>query len=93
MNKKIKRVIHHYHVFSVITILFDEIIRELVHTGHIKIHNFGTLALNTLKPRKYYNVIHQQVMESKGHRILRFTLAPLVRKKIVAHLDPSFKDD
>lgn len=93
VNKKIKRAIHHYHVFSVITILFDEIIKDLKSNIDVKIHNFGTLTLKTLGPRKYFDVNHQQVMESKGYKILRFILTNSIRKKIVGRLDRAVKDD
>jgi len=95
VNRKIKRIIHHYHVFSVITILFDEIILDLLKGNRIKIFNFGTLTLKRLKPRRYFDVRFQKVMQAKGHKILRFTLAPAFRKKLVDHLDldKTLKDD
>lgn len=93
VNRKIKRIIHHYHVFSILTILFDEMVKDLKRGKSIRIFNFGKLELKSLKPRKYFDVRHQKVMQSKGNRILRFTLAPSVRKKIVDHLDTTPKDD
>ena len=95
VNRKINRLVHHYHVFSVITILFDEMIADLVKGKQIKIKNFGTLTLKWLRPRKYFDVRFQQVMQAKAHRILRFTLAPKFRKKLVEHLDldKTLKDD
>jgi nucleoid DNA-binding protein len=95
INRKINRIIHHYHVFSVITILFDEMLKDLIRGKSIKISNFGTLSLKQMKPRKYFDVRFQQVMQSKGHKILRFKLAAPFRKKLVDHLDldKTFKDD
>lgn len=87
VNRKIKRIIHHYHVFSVLSILFDEMIADLLRGKKIKIFNFGTLTLKQLKPRGYFDVRFQRVMRSKGYKILRFTLAPAFRKKLVDHLD------
>jgi nucleoid DNA-binding protein len=87
VNKKIKHIIHHHHVFSVLTILFDEIIKDLKRGKDIRIVNFGTFKLKDLKPRRYFDVVHQRIMLSEGHRILRFILAPLIRKKLVRHLD------
>jgi len=89
----IHRTIHHYHVFSVISILFDEILIELKNKGQLKINNLGILTLKKMKPRSYFNIIEQKVMRAEGNRILRFTLAPLIRKKIVSHLDISGKGD
>ncbi len=95
VNQKIKRIIHHYHVISVITILFDEMLVDLIAGKKIKVFNFGTLSLKQLNPRKYFDVRFQRVMQANGHRIMRFTLAPAFRKKLVDHLDldKTLKDD
>lgn len=93
VNKKINRAIHHYHVLSVITLLFDEILLDLKRNVDLKIFNLGTLTLKTLKPRRYFDVTQQQVMLGKSHRILRFNLSPRLRKKLIRHLDWTPKDD
>lgn len=95
VNKKIKRAIHHLHVMSVIAILFDEMLVDLLDGKTIKIHNFGKLSLKQLNPRKYFDVRFQKVMQADGHKILRFRLAPVIRKKLVQHLDldKTLKDD
>jgi nucleoid DNA-binding protein len=95
INKKINRIIHHYHVFSVITILFDEMLKDLVAGKDIKIFNFGVLSLRKMQPRRYHDVNQRRVVLSKGHRILRFTLSPQIRKKICDRLDldKTFRDD
>ena len=87
VNKKIRRLVHHYHVFSVMTILFEEMLKDLKSGKRIRIFNFGTLSLQKTKPRKYFDVRYQQVMQSSGHRILRFILAPTLSKKLRHHLD------
>lgn len=87
VNLKINRSIHHAHVYSVISILFDEMVRDLVNGKEIKIGNFGTLILKQMKPRKYHNVRHKQVMQSRGSKILRFSFALKIRKKICDFLD------
>jgi nucleoid DNA-binding protein len=87
VNRKIKRAIHHYHVFSVITILFEEMLIDLKNEKDIKVLNFGTLSLQKTKPRKYFDVRFQRVMQSEGHRILRFILAPVISKKLKKLLD------
>lgn len=87
VNKKTNRIIHHYHVFSVITILFDEIIKDLKSGKELNIFNFGILSLKEMKPRYYHNVKLRKVMLSRGYKILRFTLAPKLRKKLCLFLD------
>lgn len=91
VNIKINRIIHHYHVFSVITILFEEMLSELKQGKEIKIFNFGTLKLKDTKPRKYHDVRLHQVMLSTGHRILKFTLASPIRKRLCFYLDKGDK--
>lgn len=92
VNLKINRIIHHYHVFSVITILFEEIIKELKQGNEIKIHNLGSLALKDAKPRLYHNVVFNKMMMSKGNRILKFTLVNNIRKKLCSSLTKNKKD-
>ena len=87
VNKKINRFTHHYHVLSIITILFEEMLVDLKRGKEIRIHNFGTLELKQLKPRNHFDVIKQKVVLAEPHKIIRFTLAPLIKKKLVAHLD------
>lgn len=94
VNKKIKRSIHHYHVFSVITILFEEIIKDLKLGKDVKIFNFGTLSLKKLPPRKYHDINARQVKQASSHKILRFVLSNKLRNILRDHLDmeATFKD-
>lgn len=87
VNRKIKRLIHHYHVFSVISILFEEMIRDLKDGKEIKITNLGTLVLKDTPPRKYHDVRFRRMMESPGHRVMRLFLAKTIRKKLCDSLD------
>lgn len=87
VNRKIKRLIHHYHVFSVISILFDEMIKDLKSGKEIKIANFGTIVLKDTPPRKYHDVRFHKIMESPGHRVMRLFLAKPIRKKLCEFLD------
>lgn len=93
VNRKIKRLIHHYHVFSVISILFEEMIRDLREGKEIKIANLGTFTLKTMPPRRYHDVRLHKVMESPGHRVMRLFLAKSIRKKLCESLDTEFKDN
>lgn len=87
VNIKINRIINHYHVFAVITILFDEMIKDFKDGKEIKIFNFGTFSLNKTKPRRYYNVVFKKIMTSKGYHILRFKMSPQIRKKLCENLN------
>jgi len=94
VNKKINRLVNHLHVTSVIAILFEEMLIDLKNGKDIKIHNLGTLSLPKMKPRKYHDVRFNQVMYSEGRHVLRFTLAPVIHKKLrsLLDLDKTFKD-
>jgi nucleoid DNA-binding protein len=87
VNRKVKRLVHHYHVFSVISILFDEMLKDLKLGKQIKIANFGVLVLKDTLPRKYHDVRFHKVMMSPGHRVLRLFLAKPIRKKLCDELD------
>ena len=87
VNRKIQRVIYHYHVLSIITILFDEMLADLKKGKTIKITNFGSLSLKKMPPRKYHNVRYKRVMSSNGQNLLRLTLSPSLRKELCSHLN------
>ena len=87
VNRKIKRLIHHYHVFSVISILFEEMLRDLKSGKEIKVANLGTLILKDFPPRKYHDVRLHQIMISPGHRIMRLFLAKPIHRKLCQSLD------
>lgn len=95
VNLKIKRAIHHYHVFAVISILFEEMIKDLKQGKEINIFNLGSLELKETKPRLYHDVNKKQVVLSKKRKILKFKLARKLKKRLTRNLDidKTFKDD
>ena len=95
VNVKIKRIVHHYHVFSIISILFEEILKDLVSGKNIEIFNFGIFSLKENKPRLHYDISKKTFVVSKGRKVMRLALSPKVKKIICKHvdLDKTFKDD
>jgi nucleoid DNA-binding protein len=95
VNIKVNKAIHYYHVSAIIGILFDELIQDLKDDKIISIHNFCKLKLQKTNPRKYHDVTLNRVMISAGAKILKFTLASKIKKKICMELDidKTFKDD
>lgn len=95
VNKKIKKTIHYYHVFSIISILFEEIIKDLREEKELKVFNFGTLILQKTKPKKYHDVRYQKVMQAPAHKLMKFSLAKKIRNKLCNYLDidTTFKGD
>lgn len=87
VNRKIKRLIHHYHVSAVITILFEEMVKDLKQGKAIRVANLGTITLKPTKPRWYHNVRLRKMVLSPGYRVMRFVLAPTIHKKLIEFLD------
>lgn len=87
VNVKLKRLINFSHVFSIIIILFEEMIKDLVAGKELKIFNFGKLVLKKQNSKKYFDVRYQKVMECKGNKILKFNLAPKLKKKLYKNID------
>ncbi len=85
--KKIKKSIHHAHVMSVINILLDEVIKDLIVSKKIKIGNFGQFIFKKLQPRKHFNLRTQKYEMSKGNSIMRFELNKKLRKFLIKNLD------
>lgn len=95
VNNKINHSIHSAHVFSVISILFEEIINELVEGKELRIVNFGVIRLVDMKPRKYHDVVQRCVMHSDGNKMFHIKLSPKLKKKLCTNLDldKTFGDD
>jgi nucleoid DNA-binding protein len=87
VNKKINRIIHHYHVIAVISILFEEMIKDLKDGKKIKIANFGTFELKNMPARKYHDLWKKKTMLGKPTRLIKFTLFKKIIKKIREHID------
>lgn len=87
VNNKINMIIQSYHIYGVISILFDEIIKDFKAGKTIKIFNFCKISLRQNEPRKYFDVRYQKVMLSTKNKILKFYLSPTLRKKLCSELD------
>lgn len=87
VNKKINRVVHSYHVFSVISILFEEMIIDLKSGKEIKILNFGTLSLRKNGKRRCHNISTGEIKEFEGNNKLFFKINRKLKNKIFKFLD------
>jgi nucleoid DNA-binding protein len=88
VNRKINRMVHRHHVYAVIVILFEEMLKDLKEGKSIKIANFGTVALKTTKPRWYHHIKLRKVMMSEvPRRVMQFRLATKIHKKLVELFD------
>lgn len=87
VNQKLKYSIHHAHVFSVMNILFEEMLKDFVEGKSIEIYNFGDFIIKELKPRRFFNVSTRKIDQSYGYTILRFKLVRKIKKKLCKFLD------
>lgn len=87
VNKKINRSVHHLQVLSVITILFEELIKDLKNGKTVKIHNLGSISLDNLAPKKYFDIVHKEVRILGVRKSLKFFLSTGLKKKLCHELD------
>lgn len=89
VNRKFRKLFHHYHIYNIINILFDEMIKDLKSGKTINIFNFGKLRLQQNMPRKHFDVVTRQVEISKSNNIMKFDLSSKIKNKVRQHLDLS----
>jgi nucleoid DNA-binding protein len=87
VNIQINRTIHHYHVFSVINILFDEILKDLKDGKTIEIDNFCTIKLIVFEPKRYFDVVTKTIKVSSKFKALKFYLNAKLQKKLSDNVD------
>lgn len=73
--KRINHNVHRLHVISIITILIEEIIKDLKLGKEVKIPNFGILRLKDLKPKKIRSISTKEIKFVKRTKSLRFRLS------------------
>ena len=81
ISAKINKIIHHYNVFGIMLILFDEILKDLKDGKDLNINNFGCLKLITIKSKKIFDINSQKLTYCKVHKTLKFYLTKKIRKK------------
>jgi nucleoid DNA-binding protein len=84
---KIKYKVESKHVLAVVSILFDEMIKDLKNGKIINIYNFGKLRLKQMKPRTYFHIVHRKLMHADGKKLLRFNLHRNLKTKLRNLLD------
>ncbi len=96
--KKLNKSIHNAHVLSVINILLDEVLVELIESKKIKIGNFGEFLFQKLSPRRHFNVLTKVFEVSEGNNSIRFVLNKKLKRFISNQIDvaktlPETKDE
>lgn len=80
--KDLNHIIHHLHIFSVINILIEEIIKELKADNKINIGNFGIFSIKTIKPKKIVSITNKEIKFVDRTKVLRFNIARKLLKII-----------
>ncbi len=87
VNKRINRVVHHYHVFSVISFLIEEMINDLKCGKEIKIDNLGTIKLKKSRARYFKNLFTQEICYSNGKNYVKFMPSLKLKRKLLEYID------
>lgn len=87
VSKKINRRIRISHLNSIINLLCELLSKELMEKGEFSIHNFGTFKQKKNNPRRYFNVLKQETIISKGNTLVKFKLNRKLKKKIASNID------
>lgn len=78
--KELKHTIHNAHIYSVISILIGELVKELLIGNEIKIINFGTFYIKKIKPKRIKSVVSGNIMTTRETKALRFRLSSKLAK-------------
>ncbi len=87
VGRKLRGKVLVVHVMSVVNILLDELTKELLTVGSIKIGNFGKMFFKQMSPRRHYDFSRKKIMEAKGRAVLRFKLNKKAQLIITNNLD------
>ena len=80
--KRIDRIVNYKHVNSIIEILFEEMLKDLIAGKKIQILNFGTFDTNLIKPHRYYNFYFREMRLAASYRKIKLTLTHKLQKKL-----------
>ena len=79
--------IDYTHIVSIISILMEEMVKDLFNKGKFYIGNFGWFIFKRLPPRGYFNFQTGKVERSEGNKILRFKINKKLKRNILDNLD------
>ena len=89
--RDVNHFVHNLHIFSIISILIDEILQDLKKGNEIKIVNFGVLKLDKTKSRKFRNIKTGKWEISTPKTTLVFKLSRRLKKFIAEQKDMELK--
>jgi nucleoid DNA-binding protein len=80
--KELNHCVHNAHILSVINILLDEMVKELLFGNEIKIINFGTFYIKRIKPKRIKSVASGNITTTKGTNAIRFRLSHKLAREL-----------
>lgn len=93
LTKETNRFVHSFHIMAVMSILIDEIRKDLVAGKDIKIANFGTFKLKQTNQRNFKSVVTNNIETSKRKNKLELKLMPKLARYIARKIDEDLKDE
>ena len=92
VSKKVEYTVNKLHIFAIINILIDEMVKELKSGKSINIEGFGTFCINNLKPKKIRSVYSNKIKFAQKTKALRFKLSKDLEKYLVEKTIKDMKD-
>jgi nucleoid DNA-binding protein len=74
--------VHNAHILSIINILLDELVKELINGEEIKIINFGTFYIKTIRPKHIKSIVSGNIMTTKETKAIRFRLSRTLAREL-----------
>ena|SRR5208282_3864256 len=80
--KTLNHNVHNAHILSIINILIDELVKELMDGKDIRIVNFGTFYIKTIKPKQIKNISSGNITTTKETSAIRFRLSRTLAREL-----------
>jgi nucleoid DNA-binding protein len=80
--KILKHNVHNAHILSIINILLEELVKDLMNGNEIKIINFGTFYIKNIKPKQIKNIATGNITTTKETRAIRFRLSRALAREL-----------
>ena len=79
ISQKNNNQIHSSHTFTVLNLLLEELMEDLISGKTVSIGNFGKIFIKTYKSRIHNNIVKGYKTKSKGKKALKL----VINKKIL----------
>jgi nucleoid DNA-binding protein len=87
VHSKLDGAISGEHIACVISIMFEEMLKELLTNHIVPIGNFGDFLFRKMPARRHMNIATKQCEISPGKQIIRFRLSKKLRHILLNKVD------